>query len=335
MNKKRIFVASSTESLHYAKAVASLIRSETVEPLVWDDLDVFTLGGLTFESIEQVADEIDGAVIIASPDITANSVRGGSETIPRPNVLLELGFFVGRLSRRQIAFCVFDGVSIPSDLNSFTHLPFGKFTTGDAVTSGTSGLIDAEQAKVLVNWVARQQITLPGEPHTIKCHGYSGLWTMEMRVNNWRGIDLDADDSVFILGKALFYIPQDVSQEAGRSQDAKYGCGVFFGKVHAILPAKGEREECNRVFRLVDSLDNVVCHKDGSLSFTRETVSRELLEQGFGTIPPLALSNSPQPWTYDCILQPSSSPTWDFEGTTRAKGLGAKSWGWVFMRRGG
>jgi hypothetical protein len=323
MNDKLIFIASSLESKHYAEVIGTFLRSQGSTPLIWDDPDVFSLGGLTFECIENVANQVHGAVIIASPDIHAKSERG-TEVIPRPNVLLELGFFVGRLSRKQIAFCVFDGVSKPSDLKDFTHLPLGRFVPEKELNEAVGVRLSSNSKSILGNWVKRLDVTRKPEARIVKCHGYSGLWEMKMTLPTWRQIPIKEPDQVVIIGHTLFHIPQDGNR----------GCGAFYGTVHVSLQKTKERECCDRSFRVVDRIDNVTVGNDGALTFTSETVSRELLGAGKGRVPAKGLSShSAAPWTYDWHLFPSASGEWPFEGTFKMKGSPLESWGEIHLRR--
>lgn len=126
MHKPSIFIASSVSGTQFAKVLCDQLKQDAKVSL-WTDL-TFHLNKTPLESLKEIADEADLAVIIISPDdqtITRNSVLS-------PNIIFELGFLVGRLGSDRTLVVVNEEqfLRIPSDLSGMTvfrlNLPDAK-----------------------------------------------------------------------------------------------------------------------------------------------------------------------------------------------------------------
>lgn len=121
--RPHVFVGSSAEGLEVAKAV-QLDLQHTAECQVWSQ-GIFGLGGGTLESLVNELGRFDFAILILTPDDLVSS-RGTSHPVPRDNVLLELGMFIGKLGRNR-TFILVDGsanLKLPSDLAGVTVAPY-------------------------------------------------------------------------------------------------------------------------------------------------------------------------------------------------------------------
>jgi len=122
-----VFVASSTEGLHFARAVG-LHLSAAAHVRVWaDDPDLVDLSSTLIEVLERAAAEADFAVIIVTEDDILVS-RGTESRAPRGNVLFELGLFIGAIGRRR-TFLLYGStgdLQLPSDLGGVV---FSQFDT--------------------------------------------------------------------------------------------------------------------------------------------------------------------------------------------------------------
>jgi predicted nucleotide-binding protein len=69
--------------------------------------------------------DVGFAVVLLSPD-DEGRLQGSADlkTRARQNVILELGFFIGRLGRDRVCTLKVDGVEEPSDLNGVLYTPF-------------------------------------------------------------------------------------------------------------------------------------------------------------------------------------------------------------------
>jgi hypothetical protein len=120
-----VFVASSTEGLHFARAVG-LHLSAAAHIRVWaDDPDLVDLSSTLIEVLERAAVEADFAVIVITEDDILVS-RGAESRTPRGNVLLELGLFIGAIGRRRTFLLYGDtgALQLPSDLGGVVFSQF-------------------------------------------------------------------------------------------------------------------------------------------------------------------------------------------------------------------
>lgn len=109
----RVFIGSSSEGRHVAAAIQAGL-DDVADPVHWSQ-GIFQLSRTTFDSLLQQLDKFDFAVLILTPSDTLN-LRGQELAVPRDNVILELGLFLGRLGPERTFFV------IPSNAENF-HLP--------------------------------------------------------------------------------------------------------------------------------------------------------------------------------------------------------------------
>ena len=110
-----VFIGSSTEGLEVARAIQFQLRNDA-QVTVWDE-GVFPLGQSILESIVNLVERFDFAVLVLSPDNLILS-REITRLCPRDNVMFELGLFIGRLGRAR-TFMVYDSstdLQLPSEL---------------------------------------------------------------------------------------------------------------------------------------------------------------------------------------------------------------------------
>ena len=131
MPKKRPFgfIGSSTKGLDAAKAVQSELEY-VAECIVWSQ-GVFGLSEGTLESLVKILGKLDFAVLVLTPD---DLLYRNEESIPVPrdNVLLELGMFIGGLGRDRTFIVVNKEAKmhLPTDLAGITYAPFGNPESG-------------------------------------------------------------------------------------------------------------------------------------------------------------------------------------------------------------
>jgi hypothetical protein len=75
--------------------------------------------------------DVSFAVVLLTPDDIGASKSEGDKLRQRArqNVILELGYFIGRLGRQNVCPVYFDGVDLPSDFHGVLYVPFDQ---GDA-----------------------------------------------------------------------------------------------------------------------------------------------------------------------------------------------------------
>ncbi len=115
--KPRLFIGSASESKPIARKVQKLLEDDA-EATIWDQ-EVFQLGDFTLERLLDILETFDFAVFILAPDDVAN-IRRQRFSIPRDNVVFELGLFLGRLGRNRCVVITRKEVKVPSDLNGLT-----------------------------------------------------------------------------------------------------------------------------------------------------------------------------------------------------------------------
>lgn len=108
-----VFIASSLESLPVARAIQENL-DYSFEPVVWDQ-DVFKPSMHALDALQTAARTYEYAVFVLTPDDTV-ILRKNRRSIPRDNLLFELGLFIGALGSKR-CFMV-----VPRDTEKL-HLP--------------------------------------------------------------------------------------------------------------------------------------------------------------------------------------------------------------------
>jgi len=95
-------------------AVADFIRKLDLTPVILHEQS--NEGRTIIEKFEDHSD-VGFAVILMTPDDVGSSVKEKDKLKPRArqNVILELGFFLGKLGRKRVCALYEEGVEIPSD----------------------------------------------------------------------------------------------------------------------------------------------------------------------------------------------------------------------------
>jgi len=124
LRKPKIFVGSSTEAANIDRHVRSILEIIQVQVVGWRD--VFHAGDHPLDTLLSVASRCDGALFIVTPD-DRSTFRGQERSVPRDNILFELGIFTSQLGKHRsaIVFVVSDGeqaAKLPSDLYGLTVL---------------------------------------------------------------------------------------------------------------------------------------------------------------------------------------------------------------------
>lgn len=119
MKKARIFIGSSSESIHIAEFVARYFKDK-YECVVWAD-SFFDMNHFTYETLSKKAIAFDFAVYVGGKDDLVVRSKDGSEKLaPRDNIYLEFGLYAGILSPARSYFLLHDECRIASDLLGLT-----------------------------------------------------------------------------------------------------------------------------------------------------------------------------------------------------------------------
>ncbi len=120
---RRVFVVHghADEPKH---AVASFLRSGGLEPIILHEQP--NEGKTIVEKFEKHSDVVGFAVVLLTPDDIGASAAHPANMRPRArqNVVLELGYFMGKLGRGKVCCLYVDGVELPSDYQGVLWLPY-------------------------------------------------------------------------------------------------------------------------------------------------------------------------------------------------------------------
>jgi Predicted nucleotide-binding protein containing TIR-like domain len=104
------------------ESVARFLEQLDFDPIILHEQA--NQGRTIIEKIEAHG-EVGFAVVLLTPD-DVGGIQGGGTTQPRPrqNVLLELGYFIGRLGRARVCALKRGDVEVPSDFGGVVYEPF-------------------------------------------------------------------------------------------------------------------------------------------------------------------------------------------------------------------
>jgi hypothetical protein len=139
----RAFIGSSKEGLAVARELQKRLAGELIT-VIWDQDDVFSLGNVNLESLEEAVLGYDYGIFVFTPDDRLES-RGQVREVARDNVLFELGLFMGKLTRRRAFVVQANGVSMPSDLSGFVSARYDprKADLSEALESAVNDIRSA------------------------------------------------------------------------------------------------------------------------------------------------------------------------------------------------
>jgi predicted nucleotide-binding protein len=150
MPAKKIFVASSSEAIPYAKAfMAKCQNQKRIKYYPW--WDEFIAGRTLVDELNRLKGTLDGALIIMTPD-SNTTLRGTRRKIPNLNVLFEFGYFFGVFKQDHVAIVKYGSVYLPSDLDGYIPIYGGTgYTPGSKVAPPPVARTKAE----FLRWLAK------------------------------------------------------------------------------------------------------------------------------------------------------------------------------------
>ena len=122
--RPKVFIICAVEAMEIAQAIQFQFQHAEADFKIWSD-QVFKASQYPIEALQDVLDESDFAIAIASPEDLVQ-VRGEAVTQPRDNVLVELGMSLGRLGRRRSMLLVprKSHLKLPSDFKGLTPIQY-------------------------------------------------------------------------------------------------------------------------------------------------------------------------------------------------------------------
>ena len=116
----RVFVVHGHDN-EAKESVARFIATIGLEPIILHEQP--NQGRTIIEKFEQNAD-VGFAVVLLTPDDVGAAADSPKDLKPRArqNVIMELGYFIGRLTRRNVCALYKHGVEIPSDFEGVVYI---------------------------------------------------------------------------------------------------------------------------------------------------------------------------------------------------------------------
>jgi predicted nucleotide-binding protein len=104
-------------------SVARFLEKLSLHPIILHEQP--NMGRTVIEKFEAHAD-VGFAVVLLTPDDLGGLAASPEALKPRArqNVILELGYFIGRLGRARVCALYIDGVEIPSDIHGVLYVPY-------------------------------------------------------------------------------------------------------------------------------------------------------------------------------------------------------------------
>lgn len=121
---KRIFIGSSTQALSIAHHIEGILLQLGATVTVWDNIEAFTAGNILIQDLFQVAHSYDAGVFILTGD--ENLLASSQEKIPRDNVLIEAGMFIGTLGEKAVALCYTPEVHKSTDFEGIFYIEYDE-----------------------------------------------------------------------------------------------------------------------------------------------------------------------------------------------------------------
>ncbi len=120
----RVFVVHGHDERRLLE-VKEVISSQGLEPVILRDLP--NGGKSIIEKFEAASDVGFAVILLTGDDIGKSKTDLMEQSRARQNVILELGYFVGKLSRSKVCALADDGVELPSDIHGvvYTKLDHG------------------------------------------------------------------------------------------------------------------------------------------------------------------------------------------------------------------
>lgn len=121
-DSRKVFVVHGHD-LGNKETVARFLERLDLDPIVLHEQS--DQGRTIIEKFEAHASDVGCAVVILTSDdvAAARSKPDEKELRARQNVILEFGYFVGRLGRKRTFALVEKGVKLPSDMDGLVYIP--------------------------------------------------------------------------------------------------------------------------------------------------------------------------------------------------------------------
>lgn len=124
-SSRKVFVVHGHDG-EAKEAVARFLERLDLQPIILHEQA--NKGQTLIEKFEANSD-VAFAVVLLTPDDEGRAVEPGGQPLhprARQNVILELGFFFGKLSRARVCGLYRAGVELPSDMAGIVYIPYDE-----------------------------------------------------------------------------------------------------------------------------------------------------------------------------------------------------------------
>jgi len=120
-DSRNVFVVHGHDDA-VTESVARFLGELDLRPVILHEQP--NMGRTVIEKFEAHADVGFAVVLLTPDDVGGASSAGKLSPRARQNVILELGFFIGRLGRSRVCALYVEGVEIPSDIHGVLYVPY-------------------------------------------------------------------------------------------------------------------------------------------------------------------------------------------------------------------
>jgi len=121
-NSNKVFVVHGHDN-EAKEMTARFLEKIGLKPIILHEQP--SSGRTIIEKFEMYSDDVAFAIILLTPDDVGGTKGDSSNQSPRArqNVILELGYFMGRLGRTRVCALHKEGVELPSDYQGVVYIP--------------------------------------------------------------------------------------------------------------------------------------------------------------------------------------------------------------------
>jgi predicted nucleotide-binding protein len=120
---KRVFVVHGHDDIARL-TLTRFLESLGLKPIVLQEKE--NEGQTIIEKIEKQSNRVGYAFVILTPDDLGGKSRRELKHRARQNVILELGYFMGKIGRKRTCCITKKTVEFPSDMHGVVYVPFDK-----------------------------------------------------------------------------------------------------------------------------------------------------------------------------------------------------------------
>ena len=124
-NSNKVFIVHGHNDVIKEK-VARFLQNQGLEPIILHEQP--DCGKTIIEKFEKVTDNVGYAIILLSADDEGKAkTEIEYKNRARQNVIFEMGFFIGKLSRNRVFLLQENGVEQPSDMQGIVYTPMDEY----------------------------------------------------------------------------------------------------------------------------------------------------------------------------------------------------------------